>query len=735
MTTMAKATVSAQTPCLSRTASSLHAPPSLPMLRLFFLLVCLALWLLPLPSAHAQASWAPASSAPAAASTPSLPIGQTDSPAFSLPGLAPALPALLPEAQAFALSVALGPDNQIELRYRIAPGYYLYREKLDWHWQNGAQPSSATPRLPGGEFIFDPTFQRDMEVYRDALTFRLPIPQLPGRPVLTLNADSQGCAEGRLCYPPLQHQITLTDNGQAGYDVTLVHIADEALSNPEISATGTATVQPGLANMRSTGSSRLDTAATPPLSDNSASLAASNDATRVGTATTVHETAPGTATSSTLTGNDLGLANYLASAGSSFWAQLATFFSLGLLLSLTPCVLPMVPIVSAMLLSAPAGTLSRRRSLLLAGAYVGGMSLVYTAMGLLAGASGAALSSWLQMPWMIGLFACALALLALAQFDVFTLQMPSALQSRLGSIGQGGIANSMPRAMLLGGVSALVIGPCVAAPLAGALLYLSQSGDVTRAGLSLFIMAWGMGVPLLLLGVLAGRWRPRPGPWMERIRHLTGLLLLATAWWLGSPMLSDAAGLLGWAALACFAAVLCGAFEPLPQPIRPGPALVKTMSLLLASLGLVWLLSAASGGRDPLAPLVHWRTPEVSQAAPLQFTTVASTAELDAALAASTQPVMLDVYADWCTVCHQMERNTLSNPAVTERLQAYTLLRLDVTRASSADRALMKRLQIFGPPALLFYDAGGKAREDARVIGYLDASQFLAVLDRVSVGQ
>lgn len=643
-------------------------------------------------------------------------------PGNTLPGFFPTKPALLPEEEAFALSAGIDGQQRLVLDYTIAPGYYMYREKLAWHWLSAAGAQAASAALPTGGEVFDTTFQRDMEVYRDRLEIIVPIPDLPGRPPLAFIADSQGCAEDRLCYPPLRQRLQLEDDGQGNYRIAAQETLEDALA--PLSSLQTDLPAPGEAATSVRSAPQSDTA--PITSAGPAGAASTSPASSAAPAT-----ASATPAAPPLSGGDLDMARRLGAADGQLGLQLLSFLGLGLLLSLTPCVLPMLPIVSAMLLSSPAGTLTRGRGLALAAAYVAGMSIIYTLMGILAGATGAALSSWLQMPWLIGLFSLALALLALAQFDVFTFQMPGALQGRLGRIGQGGIANSLPRAGLLGAVSALVIGPCVAAPLAGALLYLSQSGDVMRGGLSLFAMAWGMGLPLLLLGLLAGRWRPRPGPWMERIRQLTGLLLLGTAWWLASTLLPGALALAGWAALACFAAVLMGAFEALPRPIQPGPAALKTAGLLLAGVALIWLFGAASGGRDPLAPLAAWNRHAAQQEAPLVFTDIASTRELEAALAASSRPVMLDVYADWCAICHEMERDTLSDPAVQAALRQFTLLRLDVTRASAADRALMKQLRIFGPPAMLFHDAGGQPREDARVIGYMGPAEFLAVLERL----
>jgi thiol:disulfide interchange protein DsbD len=300
--------------------------------------------------------------------------------------------------------------------------------------------------------------------------------------------------------------------------------------------------------------------------------------------------------------NDLTLAELL---GSTALVEIVLlFFVLGLLLALTPCVLPMVPILSVLLVGEQ-HQVSRARGTLLAVAYVSGMSVVYTALGVAAGLSGAGLAAWLQTPWVLTLFALLLATLALSMFDVFTFQMPSSIQTKLSVKNNSILGGRVGAAALMGALSALIVGPCVAAPLAGALLYISQTGDVLLGGSALFAMAWGMGVPLLLMGASAGKLMPRTGTWMEGVKQFFGVLLFATAWWMVTPMLPTWLQILGWAILVLFSAVLLRTFEALGTEAGFSGMLRKTVGLLLTLLCLIWLLGIASGGRSLLQPLSH----------------------------------------------------------------------------------------------------------------------------------
>ncbi|HEY9279814.1 MAG TPA: protein-disulfide reductase DsbD, partial [Eoetvoesiella sp.] len=420
---------------------------------------------------------------------------------------------------AFVFSAAMVSPTQVDVHFKIAPKYYMYRERFGFALAPDAG-LLGMPAYPKGTVKYDPTFERDLEVYHDQVTVRLPVAAGASQP-LTLAITSQGCADAGLCYPPMTSEVKLTPTA-AGY----------MLSGP--GATGTVPAP-------------RDEIVSPDAD-------ATNTPTGFGTALKL---------------GDVGFASYLAQAG---WMQIvALSLVLGVLLSFTPCVLPMVPILLAIIAgkngTAPAGAdarsrISRWRGLSLAAAYVLGMSLVYTVMGIGAGLIGASLAVWLQTPWVLSVFAVLLGLLALAMFDVFTLQAPTGMQSALNQKLAKIPGGHYSGAFVMGMVSALIVGPCVAAPLAGVLLFISQTGDLTLGGSALFAMAWGQGLLLLVVGATSGALLPKAGPWMNGIKRLFGILLLATAWWMVNSVLPAWVSMLGWAFLALWGAVMLGAFEP-----------------------------------------------------------------------------------------------------------------------------------------------------------------------------
>jgi len=338
----------------------------------------------------------------------------------------------------------------------------------------------------------------------------------------------------------------------------------------------------------------------------------------------------------------------------------------------------------------------------------------------------------------IAVFAALLALLALAMFDVFTFQVPTAWQTGLAKRTARIPGGRTTGAALLGAASALIVGPCVAAPLAGALLYISQTGDVWLGGMALFALAWGMGAPLLLVAASSAALLPRAGNWMNHVKYFFGVLLLASAWWLLMPVLASWLQMLGWAALAALAAVVLRAFDPLPTQARAGRLFAKTAGLLLALASVVLVVGVASGGRDPLQPLAHLAvgtdrsTTTITTA--VTFTRIRSTTELDAVLVQAARPVMLDFYADWCVSCKEMERFTFPHPGVADKLRQMVVLQADVTANNAEDRALLSRFRLFGPPGIVFFAPGGRLL-DERVIGFQNAARFDAVLTRVLAQQ
>ncbi len=412
-------------------------------------------------------------------------------------------------------------------------------------------------------------------------------------------------------------------------------------------------------------------------------------------------------------------------AGGALWQVIAFFFGMGVLLSFTPCVLPMLPILSSLIVGVERRP-SRRRGLALAAAYSLGMALVYTAMGLAAGLAGEGFSAALQTPWVIGGFAVMLAVFALSMFDVYELRLPSRFTGHLTSH-----CNRLPPGRVLavfamGGVSALIVSPCVTAPLAGALLFISQSGDVLQGGMALFAMAAGMSVPLLLLGASAGRWVPKAGAWMHGVKRFFGLLMLGVSLWVAQPVLPIAFVLGLWGLLLLLAGFL---LKPFSAPVHHRHALrtglQRALGVTALTLGIVQVVGAASGGQDPLHPLAHWGSGQSSVGTAPVFRPVRSEADLDAALkAAAGRPVMLDFYADWCVSCKEMERFTFSDSSVSSRLAPVLLLKADVTSNTEMDRALLRRFKLFGPPGTLFFDAQGQEIVSARVVGFQGARRF-----------
>ncbi|MBU1425472.1 MAG: protein-disulfide reductase DsbD [Gammaproteobacteria bacterium] len=412
----------------------------------------------------------------------------------------------------------------------------------------------------------------------------------------------------------------------------------------------------------------------------------------------------------------------------NFWLIISFFFGAGLLLSLTPCVFPMIPILSGIIVGR-GHKITHMHAFVLSLAYVLGMAITYAIAGVAAGYSGNLISNALQTPWVLGSFAALFVVLALAMFGLYELQLPTALQSKLSDTSNKLHGGHLSGVFAMGALSAIIMGPCVAAPLAGALLYISQTHDAVLGGVALFVLALGMGVPLLIIGTSAGAILPKAGAWMEAVKRFFGVLMLAMAIWIVSPVLPISVHMLLWAALLVFTAIYLRALDPLPHNAHGLNKLGKSVGILALLLGVAYLIGALSGARDILRPLGSVVPASVEAPATLRFERIKSGAELDARIAqAKGKPVMLDFYADWCTSCKEMERFTFSDAAVQARLKNTILLQADVTANNADDKALLQRFQLFGPPATLFFDHQGKEQADFRVIGYQDAPQFLQSL-------
>ncbi|MBB1632956.1 protein-disulfide reductase DsbD [Cupriavidus sp. UME77] len=589
----------------------------------------------------------------------------------------------LPPEQAFRFAAHQADAKTIEVRFDVADGYYLYRDRFAF----AAQPASVklgAPVFPPGKVKFDETFGKEMETYHGGLTIRVPVESAPADGKWSLVVTSQGCADKGLCYPPQESVFKVGGGVLDGLFGKRAPADSSSIGNSPPAASGDAA------------------------GPSSALLAATADE------------------------NDR-IAGALASRNLGVIAAL--FFGLGLLLTFTPCVLPMVPILSSIVVGEH---VTRKRALLVSLSYVLGMAVVYTGIGVAAGLLGEGLSAALQAPWVLVAFALLMVALSLSMFGLYELQLPQHWQTRLTASSNRRQGGQLAGAAAMGAISALIVGPCVTAPLAGALAYIARTGDAVVGGGALFAMALGMGVPLVLVGVGAGNLLPRAGRWMETTKRFFGFLLLGVALWMVSPVLPAWALMAGWAALLLVGAVFLSAFDSLGPDAHGLARVSKGLGLLAALAGAILLVGLASGGRDPLQPLAHLSAarsaPEAATggASELRFERVRSVAELDARVAqaaAAGKPVLLDFYADWCVSCKEMERFTFTDERVRARLSEVVMLQADVTRNNADDRALLKRFGLFGPPGIILYGADGRERP-VRAIGYQPATRFLDTLSR-----
>ncbi len=422
---------------------------------------------------------------------------------------------------------------------------------------------------------------------------------------------------------------------------------------------------------------------------------------------------PGGGTVASSSASEQGRLAGLIEHANPAWVVLV-FFVLGVLLAFTPCVLPMVPILAGVLGgNRGVGT---HRGFALSLVYVLAMAAVYTAAGVAAGFAGTGLQGFFQVPWVIALFAAVFVALALSLFGLYELRLPAALTNRLTLMsGRGGGGGGWAGAAFMGALSALIVSPCVAAPLAGALVVIGQGGEPLRGGIALAALALGMGAPLVVYGTIAGRLLPKAGRWMTLIERLLGVAMLAYAVWLLGRVIPAPVTLILWGVIGLVAAVFLGFF---------GGLLFRGAGLIAGVCGLVLIVGGAAGSGNPLAPFAGFRA---SSRQPV-WQTVTSLAGLQSQLEsarAAGRPVMLDFYADWCTACLDMEHTTFRAPTVAAALRQARVLRVDVTANTPAERALLKRFDLYGPPAYLFFDRCGRRLPAQDVVGYLDADRFL----------
>jgi len=412
---------------------------------------------------------------------------------------------------------------------------------------------------------------------------------------------------------------------------------------------------------------------------------------------------------------------------------LATFFGFGLLLSLTPCIFPMIPILSSIIVSASKseGGMSASRGFFLSLVYVLSMSIAYTFAGVIAGLFGANLQVALQNPYVLIAFSGVFVALALSMFGYFSIELPQSLQNRINKTTEGREKQGILGVAIMGFFSALIVGPCVAPPLAGALVYIGQSGDALLGGSALFVMSIGMGVPLLLIGLGAGKFMPKPSGWMNRVSQTFGVIMLGVAIWMLERIIPAEVTLVLWSILLIGSAVYMGLFEPIKDNVREEFKIFKVVAVLFFIYGSMLFVGGVNGATNPLKPLHNLFVPSITDSINLAstnsslFKRVKNIQELDTAIKASKKPIILDFYADWCMSCKELEHNTFSDLRVREEFKNFTLLQADVTANSDEDKALLKRFNLFGPPGIIFWNTDKNEVRAARLIGYKNADEFL----------
>jgi thiol:disulfide interchange protein DsbD len=570
---------------------------------------------------------------------------------------------LLPVDQAFTMNARFDKANELTVAWQIAPGYYLYRDKLAFAVDG--RISLGTPNLPAGVAHRDDNFG-DVEVFYDYVEAKIPFARAsPDAVDVQLTAGFQGCKEASICYPPGEQVMAL-----------VLPATSEFPAAPAVTDAG------GVVSEQDQWLARI--------------------------------------------------------VNGSWWTLLGGFYVAGLLLSFTPCVLPMVPILSS-IIAGQGGTVSTQRGFLLSLAYVLGMAATYTAAGAVAALAGSQVQALFQEPWLITLFAGLFVVLALGMFGLFELQMPAAVQTRLANLANRQKGGTFIGTAVIGALTALIVTTCVAPPLIGALSFISQTGDVARGSSALFALSIGMGTPLLLVGASAGQLLPRVGPWMTTVKAGFGVLLIGVAIWMMDRVLPGAVTLVLWALLVFLTGVFLGALEPLPQGPTPVRRLAKGLGVLACLYGALMLIGATLGGENPLRPIpraaLGAASPGLAARDGLEFRPIETVTALDAALAeaqSANQPVMLDFTAEWCISCKEMEEYTFPDADVIGALKPFMLLRADVTDNNDDDQALLQRFRSFGPPTIAFFDSAGTERENFKLVGFVPASEFTAHVEKLA---
>jgi thiol:disulfide interchange protein DsbD len=586
-----------------------------------------------------------------------------------------------------------GPDH-VRLIWQIADGYYLYRTRVKAATTSDKAQLGAL-EMPKGETKSDEYFGKQ-EIYHHELVAGVPVARASAAELaLPLQVTYQGCATAGLCYPPITKEIMVSlpsGNGGAG--------AASGMS----SSVGAGSVS-NAAGFTTAGSNGAASVA------NESGLSNPGAAAGISAAGTADANATGYV-------SEQDRFATLIKSGNTF-LMLGGFFLAGLVLAFTPCVLPMVPILSG-IIAGQGKNVTTGRAFALSLTYVLGMAFTYTIAGALCAAAGKQVQTVFQQPWILALFAALFIALALSMFGLFTIQMPAAIQTRVADVSNKQAAGTFGGVALMGILSALIVTTCVGPALVGALIVIGQTGQIARGAAALFAMSIGMGTPLLVVGASAGKLLPKAGAWMDTVKKLFGVMMLAVAAWMLARIIPERLSLVLWAIPALVCAWL------LLTEIRKRSAatwVVRFVGAAAGVYGLALITGSALGGTDPLAPFAS-RTAHQHE---LPFRTIKSVADLQREITmAQTEgrTVLVDFSAKWCVSCKEMEKYTFTDSAVKTALDRTVLLRADVTENDADDQALLKHMGIIGPPTIAFYGLNGQERANYRVVGFMKADEF-----------
>lgn len=643
---------------------------------------------------------------------------------------------VLPPDQAFVFSTYMDDDsNVLVARWEIADGYYLYRDQFKFALQNGGVLGEA--QFPAGNFKDDAKYGR-VEVYENLLEIKLPVNDIKNS--LHLVVNYQGCAEDRLCYPPIEKVSVLNVNKKnnfikaseafifsaqftsPSYVVLKWRIADGYyLYKDKFNFTLESEGQLGVAKLPTSDKEIYQQAEleiiVPIKTEGLDKLTLKVEYQGCAVAGYCY---PPITKLVNLSLGEISEQDRLAKllTNSNIWYALLVFFGLGLLLSLTPCVFPMIPILSSIIVG-QAKDVTTYKAFVMSLVYVLAMAVTYAVLGVVTGLLGENLQVAFQDPLVLVSFASMFVILSLSMFGFYELQLPQGLQTKLTSWSNSQQGGTLIGVAIMGVLSAVIVGPCIAPPLAGALLYISQTNDALFGGLALFVMSLGMGIPLIIIGISAGHWLPKVGAWMDNVKAIFGVILLAMAIWILDRVLPEQVIMLLWASLLIVSAVYMGALDAASSGWRK---FWKGLGIIFLVYGVLLMIGAVNPNPNPSQPLIKSDN----------FIPIKGVNGLNAELAAARNKlVMLDFSAEWCVSCQEMDDFTFSDSEVQKLLTNFVLLQADVTANDIKDKALYKKFGVFGPPAILFFDKNGQEQTAFRVVGFMSADKFRQHLKKI----